>query len=74
VANRPGAPHYSVIVRRWIDEHHGAQVAALLRASSVEPLRHRLCFIDYNGELHVHSSIFNVVLHDQVFVFLMILT
>jgi len=24
----------------------------------------KLGFIDYNGELHVHSSLLNVVLHD----------
>jgi hypothetical protein len=24
----------------------------------------KLGFIEYNGELHVHSSLFNVVLHD----------
>jgi hypothetical protein len=25
----------------------------------------RMGFIEYNGEIHVHSSLLNVVLHDQ---------
>jgi hypothetical protein len=61
-----------VIARQWINEHRDAQVASLRRASPVEPLWQRLCFlfqagelgfIDYNGWVHLHSSLLNIVLH-----------
>jgi len=34
------------------------------RVSFFKNMFHRLGFIDYNGGLHVHSSLLNIVLHD----------
>ena len=33
----------------------------------------KLGFLEYYGDFHVHSSLFNVVLHDQVLLLLVIL-